>query len=443
MKRSVLACALTSAVIGMTVSSCDLLKNDVLFEDVEKKVITDSTTVRVLASVPDSTQLVINTDAVWHADVAKGGDWCTLSKHDGPKGRDTIRIYAQENTGTMARKTSIIVESGTVTMVFRVNQDGAETWHDIPYWNRTAAQRMGLHGTVREIVVTDNRYTTESSTFTFDAQGNLLVNQSIDKVANKYDTTRTFDYDDVNHRIRCTVKEDMGGTVVRKWRYEYANLGKLVAYSHKGWTDPDPLAEDMEGMIVPDLSAVFKTWYEGEEEFHENRTYTFVENDSRLMIMTDRYKIADGMRVDMGRDTVRVSYQYSNSCGLFLPYSSRGNVTNSTYYPNGMLKLMRTTTCSYDFLDNTQRMVVVSYAFNGTQDTPHAVDFYDCQYNANRDLLEKRIKYAGDEGVTVEKYPQYMYDDQHNWTTQVQELWRPGATDCMEMYTKREILYFR
>lgn len=443
MKRSVLACALVSAVIVMTVVSCDLLKKDVLFEDVEKVTIVDSLTVRVMPSVPDSTQLVINTEASWHADVAKGGEWCSLSKHDGPKGRDTIRIYVEENTGTMPRKTSIVVESGTVTMVFRVNQDGAESWHDIPYWSRTAAQRMGLHGRVQEIVVTDNRYTTESSIYTFDAQGNLLINQSIDKVANKYDTTRTYDYDDVNHRIRCTVKEDLGGTVVRKWRYEYANLGKFVAYSAKGWTDPNPLAEDMEGMVVPDLSAVFKTWIEGEVEFHEDRTYTFVENDSRLMIMTERYKIEDRMRVDMGRDTVRVSYQYSNSCGLYLPYSSRGNVTNSTYYPNGMLKLMRTTTSSYDFLENSQRMVVVSYAYNGPQDAPHEIDSYQCDYNANRDPIERRIWYNGAAGVTVEKYPQYQYDDLHNWTTQVQELWRPGATQSMEMFTKREILYFR
>ena len=442
MRLSVLPAILASAVIGFMAVSCDLLKKDVLFEDVEKTVITDSTTVRVLASVPDSTHLIINTDAVWHADVAKGGDWCTISKHDGSKGRDTILIYVDENSSTEARKTSIVVESGTVTMVFRVFQDGGESWHDVPYWNRTAAQRMGLHGTVREIVVSDNRYTTEYSVYKFDDNGNLLEHQSVDKVANKYDTTRTYDYDDVNHRIRCTVKEDMGGTVVRKWRYEYANLGKLVAYSAKGWTDPDPLAEDMEGMVVPDLSAVFKTWFVGDEEFHENRTYTFVENDSRLMITTDRYKIAESMRIDMGRDTVRVSYQYSNSCGLFLPYSSRGNVTNSTYYPNGMLKLMRTTTSSYDFLDNSQRMAVVSYAYSGPQDAAHTIDFYDCEYNSNRDLTEKRIKYAGDEGVTVEKYPQYQYDEQHNWTTQVQELWRPGATQSLEMYTKREIIYY-
>ena len=449
MRRSVFAVLLVSAVICAVVSSCDLLNREVVTDDGGKVMVMDSTTIRNLASVPDSTQLVIKTDAPWHADVAKGCDWCTLSKNDGPKGRDTIRIYVAENTDTHARQTSIVVEAGNKVMVFKVNQVAAETWHDIPYWHRTAAQRMGLHGRVKEMIVTNNRYTTESETYTFDSEGNLMEVHSIDNVATQYDTTRTYDYDDVNHRIRCTVKEDLGGTVVRKWRYEYANLGKLVAYSAYGWTDPDPLAEDMEGMIVPDLSAVFKTWYEGETEFHENRTYSFAENDSRLMITTDKWKVVDGVRTDMGRDTMRVSYQYYNSCGLSLPCTSRDIVTNSAivtnsgYYSNGMLKMMVTATSSYDFLENPQRMAVLSYAYNGPADAPHEVDSYECVYNSNRDLLERKIRYSGSTGVTIENYPQYQYDEEHNWTARVEEIHRPQYTEPIIYATKREFIYYR
>ena len=443
MRCSFLRVLLVSAVIGLGVSGCDLLNHEVMTDDGGKVTVMDSTSVRIMASVPDSTQLVIDAGAPWHADVAKGCDWCTISKHDGPKGKDTIRIYVAENAETKARQTSLVVEAGNKVMVFKISQMASETWHDMPYWYRTAAQRMGLHGMVEKIIVTDNRYTTESSIYTFDRQGNLVEAQSIDKVANQYDTTRTYDYDDVNHRIRCTVTEDLGGTVVRKWRYEYANLGKLVAYSAKGWTDPDPLAEDMEGMIVPDLSAVFKTWNVGNTEFHENRTYTFSDGDLRLLIMTEKWKIEDGMHIDLGRDTMRVSYQYYNSCSLTLPCTSRGNVTNSTYYSNGMLKMMRTTTSSYDFLDNAQRMVVVSYAYNGPMDVPHEIDSYECVYNANRDLLERKVRYSGVTGVTVENYPQYQYDEEHNWTARVEEIHRPQYTEPIMYATKREFIYYR
>ena len=447
MRLSVLPAILASAVIGLIASSCDLLNREVAYDEAEKVTVMDSTTVRVMGSMPDSTQLVINPTAPWHADVAKGCDWCRISKHDGPKGRDTIRIYVAENTETKARQTSLVIEAGNLVKVFKIVQMASENWHDIPYWHRTAAQRLGLHGRVEKMIVTDNRYKEESTTYTFDQQGNLLSNQLIDK--NHFDTTRTFAYDDVNHRIRCTVTEDIGGNVVRKWRYEYSNLGKLVAYSAKGWTDPDPLAEDMEGMIVPDLSAVFKTWYEGETEFHENRTYSFAENDSRLMITTDKWKVVDGVRTDMGRDTMRVSYQYYNSCGLSLPCTSRDIVTNSAivtnsgYYSNGMLKMMVTATSSYDFLENPQRMAVLSYAYNGPADAPHEIDSYECVYNSNRDLLERKIRYSGSTGVTLENYPQYQYDEEHNWTARVEEIHRPQYTEPIVYATKREFIYYR
>lgn len=440
MRLSVLPAILASAVIGLIASSCDLLNREVVYDEAEKVTVIDSTTVRVMGSMPDSTQLVINLTAPWHADVAKGCDWCRISKHDGPKGRDTIRIYVAENTETKARQTSLVIEAGNLVKVFKIVQMASENWHDIPYWHRTAAQRLGLHGRVEKMIVTDNRYKEESTTYTFDQQGNLLSNQLIDK--NHFDTTRTFVYDDVNHRIRCTVTEDIGGNVVRKWRYEYSNLGKLVAYSAKGWTDPDPLAEDMEGMIVPDLSAVFKTSFVGDVVYEENRTYTF-ENDTRLIIVVERFKTEGGMRVELGSDTSRVSYQYYNSCGLSLPATSRGNVTNSTYYQNGMLRLMRTNTESFDFLDNAQRMAVESYQYTGPSDAPHQIDYYACVYNQNRDLVERKVKYNGSTGISVESYPQYVYDEENNWTSRVEQIQKPEYSEPIKYVISREFIYFR
>lgn len=81
-------CSCCRTVIG----GCDLLNQEVLIDENVKTTVTDSTTIRLMNSVPDSTQLIINTEALWHASVSKGGEWCKLSKYDGRKGRDTLCI---------------------------------------------------------------------------------------------------------------------------------------------------------------------------------------------------------------------------------------------------------------------------------------------------------------------------------------------------------------
>lgn len=435
MRKPVFALFALVAVIGAFQTSCDLLDRSVLIDDGEKNTVTDSTKIRVMSSLPDSTQLIIESTTDWHADVAKGGEWCWLSKNDGKKGRDTLQIFVEENTATIIRQTSIVVESGTNIMIFKLTQSAAEGWLDVQYWDRTALQRMGLHGRVESFTMSENWHPTESSVYSFDQRGNLLSNKSIDKAANRYDTTRTFTYDEANHRLSCLVVEDMNQTEVRRWLYDYGNTGKYVAYSAHGWTDPDPLAEDMEGMIVPDLSGAYKIWKEGDFEMHEDRVYTF-DGESRLIISIDRWKDSLGVRVPMGCDTMRVSYQYFNSCKMSLPYTSRDNVTNSTYYANGMLKMMKTVNSTYDFLDNPQKMLVISYAYTGDASKPHEIDAYECDYNNNRDLVERRIRYSGQSEVTVELYPQYQYDDKHNWTVRYEENERGSK------YTKREFVYY-
>ena len=146
MRNRFYAIAAFVAIIGLSLVGCDLLNQEVLIDENLKTTVSDSTTIRLMNSVPDSTQLIINTNAEWHANVSKGGEWCTLSKYDGRKGRDTILIFVKENAETMPRQTSIVVESGTMIMIFKVNQASAETWLDVTYWSRTALQRMGLHG---------------------------------------------------------------------------------------------------------------------------------------------------------------------------------------------------------------------------------------------------------------------------------------------------------
>ncbi len=47
----------------MALISCDLLDNEVLIDDGTKITVTDSTTIRVMSSLTDSTLLVISTEA--------------------------------------------------------------------------------------------------------------------------------------------------------------------------------------------------------------------------------------------------------------------------------------------------------------------------------------------------------------------------------------------
>ena len=126
-----------------------------------------------------------------------------------------------------------------------------------------------------------------------------------------------------------------------------------------------------------------------------------------------------------------------------MSYISRNNVVNTTSYDNCMVKMMRTTKTAYDFQDNDQAMLVVSFEYTGPQEQPHEIDSYECEYNINHDLLVQRTRYSGVEGVTVLSYPQYQYDGQHNWTARVEELLRPTFSEPLQNATKREILYFR
>ena len=64
MRISVFSALLASAVTGMALISCDLLDNEVLIDDGTKITVTDSTTIRVMSSLTDSTLLVISTEGM-------------------------------------------------------------------------------------------------------------------------------------------------------------------------------------------------------------------------------------------------------------------------------------------------------------------------------------------------------------------------------------------
>lgn len=430
MRCSVLTAIMTTAVLGLFMSGCEFFDKEVLIDNGDVETVIDSTTVRVLSSSPDSTQLIVHANADWTAKIKSGTEWCHISKESG-SGNDTIHVYVDENETTKARKTTIAIAAGKITKVYWVTQGAAEEWVDITYWNRTAAQRLGLHGNVDTMIVSDSWHPVTSTQYIFDKRGNLVIEKQIEN--ERAILTKSYSYDDFNHRMSCIV-ENFDRDELRRWRYEYDNKDKYVPYSVV-WAESDPLAEDMEGSIVPDLSAVRKTWKEGILEMHEVRRYTF-NGEYKLVITVDRWMDSLGVRVDLGADTMTASLQYySDPIMLTLPYTSTNNVTNTTYYANGMLKMLTTKVDSYEYLENPLKMLVRKYRYTGADE--HEIDSYECDYNSNHDIVERRIRYSGQVSTGLERYTEYQYDNKFNWQLRFEEILEH------ERYTSRVISYHK
>ena len=438
MRLSVGAFLAATFALGIVSTSCD---NEVLLDTNEHKVIVDSTKIRVLDCVPDTVKLGFNTTRNWTLHVAKGGEWCTVSKTSGPKGNNTLMIYVEENPTSQERQTSLVLESGEIENVFRVTQKAGEPWFEVSYWNRTALQRAGLRGKVKSMTETRNISANKSVTHSFDERGNLTKVEINDMQFDMYDTVKVFEYDDDNHRVGCAVKMVAGDVLVRNWRYEYGNKGRLVTYSERIWDDPDPLAEEMYGMIVPDLSAVYKTWSDGEWAYNESRNYSF--DGDRLMIAVKQWKtIGDSVREELMDTVVKVSYKESPSNNLTLPYTS-SNVTNTTYYANGMLKMLTTRQGRFDYLDNVQKMVVESYMYNENAEIKNLEpQWYECTYNFNRDIQQREVTYSGMQSITVDNYPRYQYDEYYNWINRTELVPKPGYTEGQAVNVNRVISYY-
>lgn len=430
-----------NALAAFTVVCCVVLagcrNGEVLVDNYEKTIVRDSTTIRVLNSVPDSSMLIISSTTDWSAGVAKGDDWCYLSKTRGKAGRDTIFVHVKENTTPVIRSTSVTYDSGTILRIFKVVQGAGESWFDVPYWQRTALQRAGLRGKVRKLYSTDVKNRNKLFNYTFDERGNLLTLFCDDEDFNRFDTTRIYTYDDSNHRLTCMV-QDEHNVVARSWRYEYRNTGRLVAFSAIGWNDPDPLAEDMTRMVVPDLSAATCYWSDGGFDYGQRRCYIFDDRSDGtlfLNIITSRWKLEGGSdSIPMGCDTARVEYRNG------LPFKSV-HVSYSSYNKNGMLKVMETDYGKFEFLDNVQKMVPTKFTYNKATKRLET-EWYECSYNFNRDPLERKVQYKDVDFVTVDRYVQYQYDNMNNWIIRMEEIPYPGTHEAQDNVVRRELEYF-
>lgn len=446
MRLSVFAAIAAGLVYGLVSVGCDR-GAEVLIDEVKIDVVTDST-IRHLECVPDSTVLVIRTDAKWTAKVSKDGSWCHISKQDGGPGRDTIHILVDENQTSSVRNTAIVLVSGTNERVYKITQKAGEAWFETMYWKRTVRQRLGLRGKVKDMAVTQSKNPNKQTLYRFDERGNLTEREVTDIEAARFDTTHTYTYDDADHRLSCSVTV-AGGAEVRSIRYEYDNTGKFVAYAPSGWNDPDPAAEDMTGMIVPDLSSVHMVRYEGDLAYGEYRSYVF--EDLLLKINVVRWKRARAGEDEpiVLQDTVlTVNYDYfkgADADNLLLPSYSEGNVTRCSYAQNGMVYKVETQRGTYEFLKNAHRMVPVKFISRNSSDLKRlAIDWYTCSYNYNRDMLERQVQYKDLDFVTLEKYPQYFYDNEHhNWLNRQEDIPPRGYEEVsFQNYVTRVINYY-
>lgn len=412
-------------------AGCD--QGAVLIDEVDPVVYNDS--LRIFRNTPDSLEITFTTTADWHAAVARGGEWCKISETSGIKGQGSFTVSVDENAGINMRQTSIILESGNVKRIFKVMQEAGEEWFETFYWNRTNAQKLGLRNKVKTISVSNNKFF-YTNTYTFDERGNLLKHESQGIGFTRSDTTRIFKYDSDNHRVECVVL-NYDSTVLREYRYEYENHGAYVAYDHNGWLDQNPVAEELYGSVVPDLSASHKIWKDGGYRMGQDRFYSF-DSSGRLLIINKEWKHLLNNPVDsilIQCDTVRIEYR-SN-----LPYTSR-KVKNTVYYKNGMVKMLENKEGIYKLLENSQKMVISSFEHAaGTEMQADDIEWYKITYNYNRDILEREIKYSGYNPVT-DRYSKYEYDSFDNWGLREEDIMKPGSSEPDSYYVRQEYEYY-
>lgn len=421
-------------IVNMFFAGCD--QGAVLIDEIDPEVITDS--LRLFSNIPDSIEVDFTTTADWTAAVASGGSWCSISASAGKKGKNQFIITVSENPTTVVRQTSVILESGNVKRIFKIVQKAGEKWFDTQYWDRTTSQRLGLRGNVKSMIVSDNRIPF-TRTYTFDESGNLLKYEYEGIEMHRNDTCCLFSYDSDNHRIGCTVLNS-DSVIVREWMYEYENNGSYVAFDNRSWLDENPASDDFSGTVVRDLSASHKVWNDGGCVFHEDRTYTFVE-EYKLEIITDRWKEGnEDEHIRLSCDTTKVSYKYFNSCKLSLPCTSR-EVYNTDYSKNGMVRMFMRTDCKYDFMENHHVMAVSAYTYTGNDAADKDIDWYKITYNYNRDILEREVQYHGYSSVK-DQYSKYQYDSDNNWQMREEDIIAPGNTEAFAHYSRRDFTYF-
>ena len=338
--------------------------------------------------------------------------------------------------------------SGTNERVYKITQKAGEPWFDTMYWKRTVLQRMGMRGKVKEFSVTPSLNPNKSTIYHFDERGNLTQREYTDmEYFHMYDTTHTYTYNEANHRLSCKVCL-VDGTEVRSSEYEYGNTGMFVAYSPTGWNDPDPSAEDMTGMLVPDLSSAHLIRYDGDFAYGEDREFVFENQLLKIFVVYwKKPRVGDAEAIVLSYTLMTVNYDHFKGAGdhkMLLPGYSEGHVSRISYQENGMVYKVEMQRGSYEFMKNVHKMVPLKYySRKNNVLAHHEVDWYEVSYNFNRDPVVRRVQYQDVDFVNVDTYPQYLYDEHHNWLNREEEITLPGYEETsFPNYVARVISYY-
>ena len=211
--------------------------------------------------------------------------------------------------------------------------------------------------------------------------------------------------------------------------------------------------DDENGMVK--YSCLCSMKKRSKNSFNSFRNYQFL-NRKLYLVTTSDYMYSDYVDVVMSESDskmktalrFKINYDYfkgADANNMLLPGYSSGNVTRCSYAQNGMLYKVETQKGSYEFLKNVHRMVPVKFTSrSGSNLERLATDWYVCSYNYNRDLAERQVQYKGLEFVTLEKYPQYFYDEEHhNWLDRQEDIPTRGYKEVsFQNHVTRVINYY-
>lgn len=406
---------------------------DVLIEQAEGEKKYES--LPFFADTPDSTKLKISTVGPWAISIAKGGEWCSVSKNKGNAKTDSvISVYVAENPTSQERTTSLILSSGTSNVVYKISQRAGQEWYDTRYWQRTDLQKSGIRGKVQSIQ--EIKVGIYTAMYSFDAKGNLTSMDYAAKAAegkgyeHSYSITRQFDAD--GHMTRY---EKLGLTDTAIVECEYANTGKLVATDAFVTLQPSLLHLDQNNDFVYELSAKHvKTWSSNGFKGTSDLIYFF--QDNRLYIDRTISMYAGPVEVLNTHDTL--IWEYRNE----KPYSCR-EVTNVVYSDNDMFFVVDYLGYRYRYEENSRSMIVKSIEDIGFL-THENGEIMKAEYTFNsfHDWTEGTVTVKGKSEPYTERYSPF-YDHNSNWTTADWTYYSQDDHDMIQQSTTRRIDYYK
>lgn len=273
------------------------------------------------------------------------------------------------------------------------------------YWTSNTLTRMQLRGSVRTLVQDESGF---QATYAFNSDGNLTSYSVVGRFAINY----TYE----NGKLKS---ETMQATTTT---YEYANTGKFV---------PIDSYDIYDNGLVPGLSAIIKGTERTNYVFNGSNlliihTYNGIPNDTTTFQYTGDYPTGQSMVTPWHTNTLTITYAAN---GMFKSYSNQ--MSGQSFQESRVLTFKSDGT--YQLKDKW----VNSSTFD-SQTTNSTIQY---AYNDKKDITEE----VNDQDGTVNggnKYTEYVYDTQGNWTSRKVLMFTAGKTWELDHTETRIITYY-